>query len=48
MNKRTDLLANMKTMVTTREISDAAVLSLDSHNERSEACLSALFVCEIY
>ena len=38
MNKHMDLLANLKTMVETRKISGAAMLSLDSYNERSQVC----------
>ena len=37
MNKHMDLLANLKTMVETRKISGAAMLTLDSYNERVQA-----------
>jgi len=37
MNKHMDLLAHLKTMVETRKISGAAVLTLDTYNERIQA-----------
>ena len=45
MNKRTDLLSNMKSMVDTRDLSSAAVLTLDTQDEHNQACLSSAFVC---
>ena len=44
MNKHMDLLAHLKTMVETRKISGTAVLTLDTYNERIQACLSNVFV----
>jgi len=38
-----DLLANLKTMVETRKISGAAMLTLDSYNERSQVGLRVSF-----
>ena len=45
MNKHMDLLAHLKTMVETRRISGAAVLTLDTYNERIQARLSSASVC---
>jgi len=44
MNKHMELLANLKTMVETRKISGAAMLTLDTYNERIQARLSTALV----
>ena len=44
MNKHMELLANLKTMVETRKISGAAMLTVDTYNERIQACLSTALV----